>query len=115
MSVHSQLKSSQIYKKQFFYTHGDLGGVCDYCLVGIHSSKILSTHSLTTHGLPVLRDASADLATKTAAADVALGDVRTAGGDDISGTSLQKSESAFLLFLRHIWSAETNQRMKISR
>ena len=42
-----------------------------------------------------MRAASADLATTTAAADAALGDVRTADGDEINGTSLQKHESAF--------------------
>ena len=94
MSVHSQLKCFQNYKN-ILHTHGQLGGVCDYCHLGLHSPKKLSTHLLTTHGLPVMRVASADLATTSAAADAALVDVHAADGDEINGTSLQKSLSAF--------------------
>ena len=101
MSVHSYLKFFQMYKKKLIlHIHGQLGGVCDYCHLGFVSPKNLSTHLLKTHGLPVMRDASADLATTSVAADAALVDVRAADGDEINGTSLQKSESAFLVFLR---------------
>ena len=55
----------------------------------------LSAHLLATHGLPVIRAASADLATTSAAADATLGDVHAVDEDEINGTSLQKSESAF--------------------
>ena len=57
--------------------------------------KNLSTHLLTTYCLHVIEATSADLATTSAAADAALGDVRTADGDEINGASLQKSESTF--------------------
>ena len=42
-----------------------------------------------------MRATSADLATTSAAADAALGDVHAVDEDQINGTSLQKSESAF--------------------
>ena len=73
MSVHSRLKCFQIYKN-ILHTHGQLGGVCDYCHLGFHSPKNISAHLLATHGLPVMRAASADLATTSAAANAALGD-----------------------------------------
>ena len=57
---------------------------------------------------------SADLAT-SAAADAPLGDLCAADGDEIMGTSFQKNESAFLVFLKHTWSAGTNLGMKIIR
>ena len=61
-----------------------------------------------------MRAASADLATTSSAADAALSDVRAADEGKINGTSLQKSESVFLVFLKHTLLAGTNQRMKIS-
>ena len=48
-----------------------------------------------------MRATSADFATTNAAAAAALGDARAADGDEINGTSLQKIESAFLVFLKH--------------
>ena len=54
-----------------------------------------SSHLIAVHGLPFKRAASADLASTSAAADTALGDVHAADGDKINGTSLQKSVSAF--------------------
>ena len=57
--------------------------------------KKSSSHLLAVHGLPFKRAASADLASTSAAADAALGDVHAADGDKINGTSLQKSDSAF--------------------
>ena len=42
-----------------------------------------------------MRAASADLATTSAAADAALGDVHAVDEDEIDGTSLPKSASAF--------------------
>ena len=56
-------------QKHILHTHGQLGGVCDYCHLGFHSPKNLSAHLLATHGLPVMRAASADLATTSAAAN----------------------------------------------
>ena len=82
-------------QKDVLHTHGQLGGVCDYCHLGFHSPKNLSAHLLATHGLPVMRAASADLATTSAAANAALGDVHAVDEDEINGTNLQKSESAF--------------------
>ena len=69
------LSNSQIY---ILYNHGQLGGVCDYCHLGFQPPKNFSTHLLTTHGLPVRRAASADLATSSAASDAGLGNVRAA-------------------------------------
>ena len=46
------------------------------------------------------RAASADLATTSAAADAALGDVCAADEDEINGRSLQKCSLLFLLFKR---------------
>ena len=63
--------------------------------MGFHSPKNLSAHLLATHGLPIMRTASDVLATTNAAADAALGDVHAVDEDEINGTSLQKSESAF--------------------
>ena len=82
-------------QKHILHTHGQLGGVCDYCHLGFHSAKNLSAHLLASHGLPVMRAASADLATTSAAANAALGDVDGVDEDEINGKSLQKSESAF--------------------
>ena len=79
-----------------------LGGVCDYCHLGFHSPKNLSAHLLATHGLPVMRAASADLATTSAAANAALGDVHAVDEDEINGTNLQKSESAFFGVLKRM-------------
>ena len=111
------IHSSSAFKvtKTYSSSHSQLGGVCDYCHSGFQLPKNSSTHFLTTHGLPVMRAASADLATLSAFVDADLVDVRAADRDEISGTNLQQNESAFLAFLRHTWSAGTNQRMKISR
>ena len=85
-----------ILQKHILHTHGQLGGACDYCHLGFHSPKNLSAPLLATHGLPVMRAASADLGTTNAVADAALGGVHAVDEDEINGTSLQKSrESAF--------------------
>ena len=76
-----------------------LGGVCDYCHLGFHLPKNLSTH-LLIHDLPVMRAASADLASTSAAGDAALVDVHAADGDKINGRCIQKSQSAVLVFLK---------------
>ena len=77
-------------QKHILHTHGQLGGVCDYCHLGFHSPKNLSAHLLATHGLPVMRAAPADLATTSAAANAALGVVHAVDEDEINGTNLQK-------------------------
>ena len=43
-------------QKHILHTHGQLGGVCDYCHLGFHSPKNLSAHLLATHGFPVMRE-----------------------------------------------------------
>ena len=82
-------------QKHILHTHGHLGGVCDYCHLGFHSPRNLSAHLLANHGLPVMRAASVDLATTSAAANAALGDVHAVDEDEINGTSQRHSESAF--------------------
>ena len=82
-------------QKGILHTHGQLGGVCDYCHLGFHSPKNLSAHLLATHGLLVMRTASSVLATTITVADAALGDVHAVNEDEINGNSLRKSESAF--------------------
>ena len=83
-------------QKHILHTHSRLGGVSVFCHLGIHSPKNLSNHLSATHGLPALRCASsADLATTSATANSALGDVHTANGDKINRKNLQKSDFAF--------------------
>ena len=81
-----------------FHNHGQLGGVCDYCHLGFQPPKNFSTNLLTTHGLPVMRAASADLATRSAVADAGLGNVRAADVAEINSASLQKKCLFFLVF-----------------
>ena len=77
-----------ILQKHILHTHGQLEDFCDYCHLGFHSPKNLSAHLLATHSLPVMRAASADLATTSADANSALGDVYAVDEDEINGTSL---------------------------
>ena len=73
----------------------------------LFSCKVIRVNSnasslLTTHGLPVRRAASADLATSSAAADAGLGNVRAADVAKINSPSLQKKCVCFFFgFLRH--------------
>ena len=60
-------------QKHIHYIHCQLRGVSDYCHLGVCSLKNLSTHLLTTHGPPVMRPASDNLATTSAASNAALG------------------------------------------
>ena len=83
------------FLKHILHTHGYFRGVCDYCHLGFHLLKNVSTHFLITHVLPAMRAASADLDTLSAAADAALGDVRAADGDQINGTILKKLRLLF--------------------
>ena len=71
-----------ILQKHNLHTHCQLGGVSDYCHLGVHSPKKFSTHLLTTHGLPVMKPASGNLATTSAASNAALGDVLAADGGE---------------------------------
>ena len=88
------LSNSQNYT---LHNHGQLGGVCDYCHLGFQPPKNFSTHLLTTHGLLVMKAASADLATTSGAADAGLGNVRAADVAEINSTSLQKKLVCFFL------------------
>ena len=85
-------------QKYILHTHGQLGGVCDYCHLGFHSPKNLSAHLLATHGLPVMRAASAGLATTSAAANAALGDVHAVDEDEI----FKKVSLLFSVFLKRM-------------
>ena len=85
-------------QKHILHTLG--GGV--YCHLGFHSPKNLSAHLLATHGLPVMRVASADLATTSAAANAALGDVHAVDEDEINGNNLQKVSLLFSVFLKRM-------------
>ena len=58
-------------------------------------AKKISSQLLAIHGVPVMRTASADLASINDAVDADLGDAHAADGDKINGTSLQKNESTF--------------------
>ena len=90
-------------QKHILHPHGQLGGVCDYCHLGFHSPKNLSAHLLATHGLPVMRAASADLATTSAAANAALGDVCMLSMKTKSTAPIFKKVSLlFSVFLKRI-------------
>ena len=90
-------------QKHILHTHGQLGGVCDYCHLGSHSPKNLSAHLLANHGFPVMRAASADLATTSAAADAALGDVHDVSMKTKSTAPVFKNVSLlFSVFLRRM-------------
>ena len=60
-----------------------------------------------------MRAASADLANISAAPHAALGDVHAADGDKINGTLLQKTEFAFLVFLKPFFGVSEGLNRKI--
>ena len=82
-------------QKHIHHNHGQFEGVFDYYHMNFHTSKNLSTYSLTAHDLLFMRTASADFFTTSAAADAALGDVRAGDGDEIKCKILQKKEICF--------------------